>query len=79
LSATGHLDAAQDVFDCYLPLARYEQQPGAGLAVRKYVLAKRGAIASAAQRKPGASLSPAAIAEVENLIARQTAKLAGLK
>jgi 4-hydroxy-tetrahydrodipicolinate synthase len=79
LSATDHVDAAQDVFDCYLPLARYEQQPGAGLAVRKYVLAKRGAIASAAQRKPGASLSPAAIAEVENLIARQTAKLAGLK
>ncbi|WP_330696749.1 dihydrodipicolinate synthase family protein [Fontisubflavum oceani] len=38
----GNPDRGQDIFDAYLPLARYEQQPGAGLAVRKYVLAKRG-------------------------------------
>lgn len=47
------MDRAQDIFDAYLPLVRYEQQPGAGLAVRKHVLAKRGAIASPALRKPG--------------------------
>jgi 4-hydroxy-tetrahydrodipicolinate synthase len=62
-------------FDAYLPLARYEQQPGLGLAVRKYILVKRGAIASPALRKPGATLSPADIAEVERLIARQTRRL----
>jgi len=71
----GDAERAQDIFDAYLPLARYEQQPGLGLAVRKYVLAKRGAIASPALRKPGAALSPADIAEVERLIARQTRRL----
>lgn len=71
----GDLARAQDIFDAYLPLARYEQQPGVGLAVRKYVLAKRGAIASPALRKPGAALSPADIADVERLIARQTKRL----
>ena len=71
----GDLERTRDIFDAYLPLARYEQQPGLGLAVRKYVLAKRGAIASPALRRPGATLSPADIAEVERLIARQTRRL----
>ena len=79
LSNEGGHDAAQDLFDAYLPLMRYEQQPGLGLAIRKYVLAKRGAIASAAQRRPGASLNSQAIAEVERLIERQTHKLEALK
>ncbi|MBP1849351.1 dihydrodipicolinate synthase family protein [Rhizobium halophytocola] len=75
LSNEGQPDVARDVFDAYLPLVRYEQQPGLGLAVRKYVLAKRGAIKSAAQRRPGAALNAAAIADVETLIERQTRKL----
>jgi 4-hydroxy-tetrahydrodipicolinate synthase len=74
----GDMDRARDIFDAYLPLIRYEQQPGAGLAVRKYVLAKRSIIASAAQRRPGAPLAPAAIAEVEALLTRQTRRLAEL-
>lgn len=77
--ARGDMDHAQDVFDAHLPLVRYEQQPGIGLAVRKYVLARRGAIASATIRKPGASLGAAAVAEVERLIARQEARLATLR
>lgn len=79
LSAAGRFEEAQDVFDAYLPLMRYEQQPGLGLAVRKYVLAKRGAIASAAQRRPGAALGATAIREVEKLIERQVRKLEALK
>ncbi|WP_296097974.1 dihydrodipicolinate synthase family protein [uncultured Agrobacterium sp.] len=75
LSQEGRFDDAQDLFDAYLPLMRYEQQPGLGLAVRKYILMKRGAIASAAQRRPGSALSKTAIAEVEKLIERQTKKL----
>ena len=75
LAAAGDMDRAQDIFDAYLPLVRYEQQPGAGLAVRKYVLAKRGAIGSAALRAPGAGLAPEAIAEVERLLARQEKRL----
>jgi 4-hydroxy-tetrahydrodipicolinate synthase len=76
--AAGDVEGAHDLFDAYLPLARYEQQPGIGLAVRKYVLAKRGAIASAALRRPGARLSPADVAEVERLITRQDRALARL-
>ena len=75
LAGAGEMDRAQDIFDAYLPMVRYEQQPGAGLAVRKYVLARRGAIASAALRAPGAGLAPEAIAEVERLLARQDKRL----
>jgi hypothetical protein len=44
-------ERAHDIFDPYLPLARCEQRPGPRRAVRKYILAKRGAIASPALRK----------------------------
>ncbi|MFN3822481.1 MAG: dihydrodipicolinate synthase family protein [Pseudorhodobacter sp.] len=74
----GEMDRARDIFDCYLPLVRYESQPGLGLAVRKYVLARRGAIAHATLRRPGAGLNAAGIAEVEALIARQERRLAAL-
>jgi 4-hydroxy-tetrahydrodipicolinate synthase len=70
LSRTGQRDAAQDVFDAHLPLLRYEQQPGVGLAVRKYVLMRRGLIAHDAQRKPGALLGATARAEVDYLLGR---------
>ena len=69
-SKAGERDKAHDLFDAHLPLVRYEQQQGVGLAVRKYVLQKRGAIASDAQRKPGSSLSSIAKAEVDYLLAR---------
>jgi 4-hydroxy-tetrahydrodipicolinate synthase len=78
LVGAGEMDRAQDVFDAYLPLVRYEQQPGIGLAVRKHVLKRRGAIASAAQRRPGALLPAVAVAEVERLISRQDRRLAQL-
>ncbi len=71
----GSADRARDLFDAYLPLARFEQQPGLGLAVRKYTLAKRGIIAHDALRKPGAALSQATRAEVDLLIARQEKRL----
>lgn len=70
LSAAGQRDAAHDLFDAHLPLIRYEQQPGAGLAVRKYVMMRRGILASDAQRKPGAALSPTARSEVDYLLSR---------
>lgn len=66
----GKRDAAHDLFDAHLPLLRYEQQQGVGLAVRKYTLMKRGILASDAQRKPGAGLSAKAKAEVDYLLAR---------
>ncbi len=73
--SSGDAERARDLFDAYLPLARYEQQPGFGLAVRKYVLAKRGAIGSATLRAPAPKLSAVDIADIEGLIERQTRRL----
>ena len=66
----GNRDAAHDLFDAHLPLLRYEQQQGIGLAVRKYTMMKRGILASDAQRKPGPVLGPKARAEVDYMLAR---------
>ncbi|MFC7735590.1 dihydrodipicolinate synthase family protein [Roseomonas sp. GCM10028921] len=70
LQAEGKRDAAHDLFDAHLPLVRYEQQQGVGLAVRKYVLKRRGVLASDAQRRPGAGLTATARAEVDYLLSR---------
>lgn len=70
LSAEGRRDDAHDLFDAHLPLLRYEQQAVIGLAVRKYVLKRRGILASDAQRKPGSSITAAGKAEVEYLLGR---------
>ena len=74
--ARGDQERAHEIFDCYLPLARYEQQQGIGLAARKYVLAKRGVIKSGALRKPRPALSPLDIADIELLLARQARRVA---
>lgn len=76
--AAGDADRAQDFFDAYLPLARYEQQPGIGLAVRKHILAARGVIASAHIRRPGPALSAADVEDIARLTARQRRRLAQL-
>jgi 4-hydroxy-tetrahydrodipicolinate synthase len=70
LSTQGRRDEAHDLFDAHLPLIRYEQQPGPGLAVRKYVLMRRGIIASDAMRAPRAPLTNAARTEVDYLLSR---------
>ena len=71
LSTGGKRDEAHDLFDAHLPYLRYEQQQGAlGLAVRKYVLMRRGVLASDTQRKPGLTLSAEARAEVDYLLSR---------
>jgi 4-hydroxy-tetrahydrodipicolinate synthase len=70
LAREGRREAAHDLFDAHLPLIRYEQQQGVGLAVRKYVMMRRGIIASDAQRKPASSLSAPGKAEVDYLLSR---------
>jgi 4-hydroxy-tetrahydrodipicolinate synthase len=76
--ASGDVERAHDLFDAYLPLARYEQQTGVGLAVRKHIFAERGIIASAAVRKPGPKLSAADLADIARLTERQQRRLAAL-
>ena len=70
LFAAGKRDEAHDLFDAHLPLIRYEQQLGIGLAIRKHVLKRRGVISSDVQRKPAQLLTPTARAEVDYLLAR---------
>lgn len=77
--AAGDDERASDVFDAYLPLMRYENQPQIGLAARKYVLFKRGAIAFPGQRTPRTALSKQDIGDVERLMARLDRRLAALK
>ena len=76
LFAAGKAEAAEDLFDLYLPLVRHEQQFGIGLALRKEVLFRRGAIKSPRQRAPGSSLTAADRAELDSLIARLDRRLA---
>ena len=73
--AAGDIEKAHDNFDAYLPLARYEQQAGIGLAVRKHILQERGVIASSAVRKPGPKLSALEVGDIARLTARQTRRL----
>ena len=75
LMGQGNEPGARDLFDAYLPLVRYESQPGLGLAVRKHILATRGAIASPALRTPGAGLDAASAAEVNLMMERLAARL----
>jgi 4-hydroxy-tetrahydrodipicolinate synthase len=76
LFAAGKAEEAEDLFDLYLPLVRHEQQPGIGLALRKEVLFRRGAIRSPRQRAPGGALTATDRAELDALIARLERRLA---
>ena len=77
LFAKGKPEEAEDLFDIYLPLVRHEVQPAIGLALRKEVLFRRGAIKSPKQRAPGSSLTATDMAELDSLIARLERRLAG--
>ena len=75
--AAGREEAAFDLYDAYLPLIRYEQQPGVGLAIRKEILHRRGVIACPALRPPGARLDAIDRAELEQLIGRLERRVVG--
>lgn len=70
LLAEGEREAAMQMFEAHLPLIRTEHQPGLGLAVRKYVLTRRGIISHPTLRAPGPKLSAATRAEVDAMLAR---------
>ncbi|WP_226780833.1 dihydrodipicolinate synthase family protein [Oceaniglobus trochenteri] len=74
----GDVDGAEDLFDAYLPMVRYEQQLGLGLAIRKEVLRRRGVLASAKVRAPGPALTPRDHEEISRLMTRLEKRLAEL-
>jgi 4-hydroxy-tetrahydrodipicolinate synthase len=53
LYRAGNVDEAADLFYKTVPLMRFEFQEGIGMAIRKEVLHRRGALASPATRAPG--------------------------
>jgi 4-hydroxy-tetrahydrodipicolinate synthase len=56
LFRAGRIDEAADAFYASVPLMRFEFQEGIGMAIRKEVLRRRGAIAHAGIRAPGGTL-----------------------
>jgi 4-hydroxy-tetrahydrodipicolinate synthase len=56
LFRAGRLDEAAEVFYSTVPLMRFEFQEGIGMAIRKEVLRRRGAIGHAGIRPPGGTL-----------------------
>jgi len=79
LSNQGEYDAASDLFDAYLPLVRLEQQPGVGLAIRKEILRRRGALACSAARSPGPKLGTEDMNEITRLLSRLKRRLQELE
>ncbi len=66
----GKREAAEDLYDAYLPVIRHENQLGLGLALRKETLRRRGIIASARARAPGPVLDADDQAELTHLLDR---------
>jgi 4-hydroxy-tetrahydrodipicolinate synthase len=66
----GDSERAGRLFDRYLPLLAYEAQPIVGLGIRKEVLRRRGAIASAVTRGPGGPIDPAGLAALDRILDR---------
>ena len=64
----GDIDRAADVFYRNVPLMRFEFQEGIGMAIRKEVLRRRGALDSSAIRAPGAKLDTATMAALDRIL-----------
>jgi len=62
------IDGAWEIYRRYLPLIVYEQQPG--LAIRKEILRRRGLIANARVRHPGATIDPTTAGQLSVLLDR---------
>lgn len=68
--AAGDIAGAAATFDRYCPLIRYEFQPKIGLALRKYILKKRGIITSDTIRSPGMRIDEETARELEATVER---------
>lgn len=68
LFTQGREDEAHDLFDRYLPLLNYEAQGFWGVAARKEVMRRRGAIRHATMRMPGPKLSAVHMGEIDRLL-----------
>ena len=59
---------ASDAYERALPIMVFEAQPGAGVALRKEILRRRGAIAHATVRQPASTPDRFALALLDDLM-----------
>ncbi len=64
----GQVDAAADLFYRTVPLMRFEFQEGIGMAIRKDVLRRRGALASGATRAPAGAMDVATAQSLDRVL-----------
>jgi 4-hydroxy-tetrahydrodipicolinate synthase len=64
----GRHDEAADFFYRHVPLMRFEFQPGIGMAIRKEILKRRGALSHAGVRAPGAELDEPTEAALDRVL-----------
>ncbi len=69
----GDVDGAAEVFYRCAPLLRFEFQEGIGMAIRKEILRRRGALADGSTRAPGPVLDAATAAQLDRIL-KWTAK-----
>jgi 4-hydroxy-tetrahydrodipicolinate synthase len=69
LFRSGETDQAADLFYRAVPLMRFEFQEGIGMAIRKEVLRRRGALETGASRAPAAGLDPVTRAALDRIMA----------
>ncbi|MCT4373448.1 dihydrodipicolinate synthase family protein [Yangia mangrovi] len=70
LMTEGRRAEAHDLFNRYLPLLKHEAQGQWGIALRKEMMRRRGALTSNALRGPGPKLTEADLAELDFLTSR---------
>ena len=68
LFRAGETKSAADAFYRYVPLMRFEFQEGVGMAIRKEVLRRRGVLADASIRSPGAVADAATLTALDTLL-----------
>jgi 4-hydroxy-tetrahydrodipicolinate synthase len=66
----GDIDRAFQKYEEALPLMVFEAQPGAGVALRKEILRRRGAIAHATVRQPAPKPDAVSLATLDRLLSR---------
>jgi 4-hydroxy-tetrahydrodipicolinate synthase len=69
LFRAGRIDEAAEKFYRGVPLMRFEFQEGIGMAIRKEVLHRRGALASPATRPPAAQLDHTTLEALDRVLA----------
>ena len=69
LYRAGEIDQAAALFYRFVPLMRFEFQEGIGMAIRKEVFKRRGAIADASTRAPGAVLDEGTRVALDRVLA----------